>query len=179
MILKEIPLKPSRLITGKLWVLAKFLSLGGFGTALSYKGIAIDGFFSFVSGNYLFNNDRNNVENPSYLWDNLSAELVTFWKQPGDITQIPRPGAAHRSATTRFVEKGDFLRLRNLNVSYTLPKSVVNSIKLTNVRFFAQGQNLFTWTKFQGFDPEMSRSGLNGAQYPALRTITFGLSVGF
>lgn len=152
---------------------------GGFGTALSYKGIAIDGFFSFVSGNYLFNNDRNNVENPSYLWDNLSAELVTFWKQPGDITQIPRPGAAHRSATTRFVEKGDFLRLRNLNVSYTLPKSVVNSIKLTNVRFFAQGQNLFTWTKFQGFDPEMSRSALNGAQYPALRTITFGLSVGF
>ncbi|MFS0489535.1 SusC/RagA family TonB-linked outer membrane protein [Leadbetterella byssophila] len=152
---------------------------GGFGTAISYKGIAVDAFFSFVSGNKIFNNDRANVENPAYLYDNLSKELTTFWRKEGDITNIPRPGATFRSATTRFVEDGDFLRLRNLNVSYTLPSALVNSWKLSTIRVFAQGQNLFTWTKFLGFDPEMSTTSLTGAQYPALRTITFGLNVGF
>lgn len=152
---------------------------GGFGTALSYKGVSVDAFFSFVSGNKIFNNDRSNVENPSYLYDNLSRELTTYWKKPGDITEIPRPGAVFRSGTTRFIEKGDFLRLRNVNVSYTLPSAIVNPLKINTIRLFAQGQNLFTWTKFKGFDPEMSTNSLTGAQYPALRTITFGLNVVF
>ncbi len=152
---------------------------GGFGSSLSYKGLAADVFFSFVNGSSIFNNDRANVENPAYLWDNLSADMLTFWKQSGDMTQIPRPGAVFRSATTHFVESGNFLRLRNLNVSYTLPTSLVSKAKIGTVKFFAQGQNLFTWTKFRGFDPEMSRTALSGAQYPALRTITFGINVGF
>jgi len=80
---------------------------------------------------------------------------------------------------TRFVEKGDFLRLRNLNVSYTLPQKWASTIKLQNIRIYAQGQNLKTWTNFLGWDPEITSGILQGAQYPALRTITFGLNVGF
>lgn len=152
---------------------------GGFGTALSYKGVAVEAFFSFVSGNSIFNNDRANVENPAYVWDNLSAELTTFWKQQGDVTQIPRPGAVFRSGTTRFVEDGDFVRLRNLNVSYTLPRLLTDPLKISTIKLFAQGQNLFTWSDFKGFDPEMSSGTLTGAQYPALRTVTFGINVGF
>ncbi|WP_460924679.1 SusC/RagA family TonB-linked outer membrane protein [Pontibacter brevis] len=153
---------------------------GGFGTSLNFKGLEVSSFFSFVRGNQIYNNDRANVENPLYLYDNLSASLMNEWQEPGDITNIPRPGAPFRQSTTRFVEEGDFLRLRNINVSYSLPASIVNSIGAINsIRVFAQGQNLVTWTDFQGFDPEVSGGSLTGAQYPALRTVTFGLNVGF
>jgi TonB-linked SusC/RagA family outer membrane protein len=152
---------------------------GGFGSSLNYKGFEVSAFFSFVAGNKIFNNDRTNVENPSYLWDNLSVDLVNEWKNPGDITEIPRSGATFRSATTHFVESGDFLRLRNAMVSYSLPRNWTRAAKISNVRLFVQGQNLVTWTDFKGFDPEINTGSLSGAQYPALRTVTFGLNVGF
>ncbi len=151
---------------------------GGFGSSINYKGLEISAFFSFVKGNKIFNNDRTNIENPQYLSDNLSADLLMEWRKPGDITQIPSAKATFRSATTHFVENGDFLRLRNATVSYSLPKQLISAIKVTSVRFFAQGQNLVTWTDFLGFDPEINTGSLSGAQYPALRTITFGLNVG-
>jgi TonB-dependent starch-binding outer membrane protein SusC len=152
---------------------------GGFGTSVKFKGIELSGLFTYVMGNKIYNNDRNNVENPAYLWDNLSADLLNEWRAPGQITNIPRPGNQFRSQTTRFIEDGDFLRLRNIILSYSLPRSVLNSAKLNSVRIYAQGQNLLTFTKFRGFDPEIVGTSLTGAQYPALRTITFGLNIGF
>jgi TonB-linked SusC/RagA family outer membrane protein len=151
---------------------------GGFGSSLNFKGFEVSAFFSFVRDNKIYNNDRQNVENPAYLWDNLSRELTTEWTTAGQETNIPRPGSPFRSGTTRFVEDGDFVRLRNVNVSYTLPQSWANTVKLQTIRLYAQGQNLATWTDFRGFDPEVSTGSLIGAQYPALRTITFGLNIG-
>ena len=151
---------------------------GGFGTTISFKGFEISSFFSFTRGNMLFNNDRVNVENPAYLWDNLARNLVREWRKPGDITDIPRPGNAFQSGTTRFLESGNFVRFRNAMVSYNVPKQVTQRLKLSSLRMFVQGQNLHTWSNFQGYDPELSTGVNTGAQYPALRTITFGLNVG-
>lgn len=152
---------------------------GGFGTTIKYKGLELSSLFTYVMGNQIFNNDRNNVENPAYLWDNLSAELLTEWRTPGQITRIPRPANQYRSGTTRFVEDGDFLRLRNIILSYSLPGRIISNAKLSSVRLFAQGQNLLTFTKFLGFDPEIANGVNTGSQYPALRTVTFGINVGF
>ncbi|MFD2247039.1 SusC/RagA family TonB-linked outer membrane protein [Pontibacter ruber] len=153
---------------------------GGFGTALNFKGFEVSTFFSFVKGNEIYNNDRSNIENPQYLYDNLATTMLTEWRKPGDITQIPRPDAAwYNDNTTRMVESGDFLRLRNINISYTLPQTLVSRLNLSSIKLYAQGQNLKTWTDFAGFDPEISTGVLTGAQYPALRTVTFGLNVGF
>ena len=151
---------------------------GGFGTTVSYKGLELSTLFTYVLGNHIYNNDRNNVENPAYFFDNLSRELLTEWRNPGDITNIPRPDNQYRAQTTRFVEKGDFLRMRNIILSYSLPSAMLSKAKLSNVRVYVQGQNLLTFTKFLGFDPEISTGNLAGAQYPALRTVTFGLTVG-
>jgi hypothetical protein len=73
------------------------------------------------AGNRIYNNDRTNVENPAYFFDNMSAALLTEWRKPGDITTFPSPNATFRESTTHFVEKGDFLRLRNVMLSYALP----------------------------------------------------------
>lgn len=151
---------------------------GGFGSSVNFKGLELSAFFSFVKGNEIFNNDRANVEYSQYYYDNLTTDLLREWRRPGDITDIPGFNSNFESGTTHFVEKGDFLRFRNASISYSLPSALLKSVKVNSARLFVQGQNIITWTNFRGFDPEISTGSLVGAQYPALRTITFGLNVG-
>ena len=152
---------------------------GGFTNTFKYKGFEVGVFFSFLYGNKIFNNDRANVENPTYFYDNMALLVAKEWRKPGDITNIPRANQTFRAATTHFLEDGSFLRLRNVQVAYNLPASVAKSLKISNARFFVLGQNLWTGFKFLGFDPEVSAGTLTGAQYPAMKTVTVGLSVGF
>ena len=151
---------------------------GAFATTLGYKGIELGVQFNYMYGHHIYNNDRANVENPAYVISNVSRELLTEWQQPGDITNIPSPFSNFELGTTRFMEKGDFLRLRNIMLSYELPSSLVGKAKISSVRFFVQGQNLQTWHDFKGYDPEVATGVLQGAQYPQLKTITFGVNVG-
>lgn len=152
---------------------------GGFTNKFTYKGFDLSIFFSYVFGNLVYNNDRANVENPSYFGDNMWVEVAKEWRKPGDITNIPRANQTIRTSTTRFLEDGSFLRLRNLQFGYNLAPSIAKKAKISSARFFIMGENLWTGTQFLGFDPELSNGSLTGAQYPALRTLTIGLSVGF
>jgi TonB-dependent starch-binding outer membrane protein SusC len=152
---------------------------GGINNSLSFKGLELSFLLNYVLGSKVFNNDRVNVEEPTYYADNVSRDLLTEWQRPGDITNIPTPDQEMQAGTTRFLEDGSFWRLRNITLAYTLPTSLVSKAKLNSVRVFVQGQNALTWTKFRGFDPELSQGTLTGAQYPALRQVTFGLNVGF
>lgn len=152
---------------------------GGITNTVSFKGIEVSALFSFAVGNYIFNNDRTNVEIPDYYGDQVSRALLTEWKKPGDITQIPNPLLPHRTNITHFMEKGDFVRLRNLTVGYNFPKTLLLRTKITTARIYFQGQNLWTGTDFQGFDPEIAGTSLTGAQYPAMRQATLGLQIGF
>lgn len=152
---------------------------GGFTNKFTYKSVELSVFFSYVFGNLVFNNDRANVENPSYFYDNMWVEVAKEWRKPGDITTIPRANQTFRSSTTRFIEDGSFLRLRNLQLAYNVAPSAAKKLGIGSARFFLMGENLWTGSKFLGFDPELSNGVLSGAQYPALRTFTLGLSVGF
>jgi len=152
---------------------------GGISNKFTYKGIDVSVFFTYLFGNLIYNNDRTNVEDPSYFFDNMSRAVSSEWRKPGDVTNIPRASQLMQRNTTRFLEDGSFLRLRNLQVGYTLPTAAAKAIKLSSVRFFMMGENLWTGFKFLGFDPELSNGLLTGAQYPALRTITAGLTIGF
>jgi hypothetical protein len=138
----------------------------------------LDALFSYVSGNDLYNNDRNNIENPAYLFDNLAKVMIDEWRTPGQVTDIPAADNPFFSGTSRFVESGDFIRLRNVNLSYSLPANLIDKLKIASLRMFLQGQNLLTFTDFRGFDPELS-GNLIGSQYPALRTVTIGVNIGF
>lgn len=151
---------------------------GAFGSNLTYKGISLGILFNYMKGHHIYNNDRANVENPAYVVSNMSRELLTEWQQPGDITNIPSPYSNFEYGTTRFLEKGDFLRLRNVMLSYELPRSVLERVKIQSLQFFVQGQNLHTWHEFKGYDPEVATGLLQGAQYPQLKTVTFGVNVG-
>lgn len=152
---------------------------GGFGLDVSYKGIALNAQFSYMTGMRAFNNERNNIENPDYYYDNVNADLLREWQKPGDITDIPRPDNQFVASTTRFLENNSFLRLRNLGISYTLPAKLLQGSGFRTVQVYATGTNLLTFTKWRSRDPEFAAASLTGAQYPALRTAQVGIRLGF
>jgi len=162
---------------------------GGLTNTFNYKGLELSTFFVFNYGNYVYNNARYNIEFYQYTTSGFSRNGLRAWTAPGQVTDFPRIDEATESQTTRFLEKGDFIRLRNVMLSYSLPKTITGKLKVQGARFFIQGQNLYTWHKFQGWDPEVSSindadgSGANasvsGAQYPSLRSVNFGLNLNF
>jgi TonB-linked SusC/RagA family outer membrane protein len=151
---------------------------GGLTTTWTYKGVSLDVLFSYAIGGYAFNSARIDVENPIYWYSNLARSMLREWQNPGDITDIPSPFNDLHAETTRFLEKTDYLRLRNVMLSYNLPASILNKIKIRSARVFAQGQNLYVWHNFLGYDPEIVTGVLAGAHYPQLKTVTFGLNLG-
>ena len=153
---------------------------GGFGTTLAWKGLSLNAQFSWVKNRWMINNDRffdesNGMYSSAY---NQSAALLDRWKQPGDVTSIPRYGVSPQM-DSHLLEDASFLRLKNLTLAYSLPSKWLKKIKVIDyVRVFAQGQNLLTFTKFTGMDPE-SASNVYHAAYPMSRQFTFGLEVKF
>jgi TonB-dependent starch-binding outer membrane protein SusC len=152
---------------------------GGFTNKFTYKNVELSVFFTYLFGNKIYNNDRANVEDPSYAVDNMWVGVAREWQKPGDITNIPRASQIMRRTTSRFIEDGSFLRLRNVQLSYNIGTEALKKVKLSSVRLFIMGENLWTGFKFLGFDPELQAGLLTGAQYPALRTVTAGITIGF
>lgn len=152
---------------------------GGFGTALEWKGLSLSAQFSWVADRWMINNDRYfNESNGRFASYNQSNRLLGRWKQPGDITDIPRHGI-FTEFDSRLLEDASFLRLKNLMLSYSFPKELLRkSMVFSGIRIYVQAQNLFTATPFSGLDPE-SPSNIYIAQYPAARQFTFGLDLTF
>lgn len=161
---------------------------GGFTNTFNFKGLELSAFFVYSTGNYVFNTARFNVEFYQYTTSGFSRNALNAWTTPGQITNFPRIDEATQGQTTRFLEKGDFLRLRNVMLSYSLPRNITQKMKIQGLRLFVQGLNLYTWHKFQGWDPEVSsindgdpnsNASVTGAQYPSLRSVNFGLNLNF
>ena len=152
---------------------------GGFGTNLSWKGLTLSAQFSWVADRWMINNDRYFDEsNGRFATYNQSRRLLNRWKNPGDITDIPRHGE-YTEFDSRLLEDASFIRLKNLMLGYALPSDLLKKTGfIRGLRVYAQAQNLFTFTKFSGLDPE-GTSNLYAAQYPMSRQFTFGLDLMF
>ncbi|MEM9678758.1 MAG: SusC/RagA family TonB-linked outer membrane protein [Bacteroidota bacterium] len=159
---------------------------GSFNINLDYKGFFLTTQFNFVTGV-----DRVDVDYSGFIDQddvgqfNLSADLLREWSQPGDITDIPSPTASNRNSfsSDRFMRSADYLRLRFASFGYSFPQRLLVNTGLTNARIFVNGENLFTWTEWRGFDPENRSTTNDGAltsrQYPTPRTISVGFELGF
>lgn len=167
----------NKVLTGKSYVAPW---QGGFGTTLSWKGLSLSAQFSWVKNRWMLNNDRwfdesNGLYSSAY---NQSAALLNRWQHPGDIAAIPRYGV-NPHMDTHLLEDASFLRLKNLMLAYNLPAKCLKKTKvIETARIFAQGQNLLTFTKFTGMDPESS-SNVYAATYPMSRQFTFGVEISF
>ena len=157
---------------------------GGITNTLSYKGFNLDFFFFYNYGNKIYNNtSRITSSDGAFANFNQSADQMNRWQQPGDISANPQringnPTSSNQMST-RWLEDGSYLRLKNLTFAYNVPTSIVEKAKLSSVKVFFQGLNLWTLTNFQGLDPEQNIAGTHWFTYPNAKTFTFGLNIGF
>ncbi|WKV12798.1 SusC/RagA family TonB-linked outer membrane protein [Marivirga harenae] len=158
---------------------------GGIDNTFSYKGITLSAFFNFVAGNDVYNGSRPFIESDGqrYGWNHLTSVGSGYWEQPGDEVDLPQPilggNRNSNSASTRYLENGSFLRLRNVTLSYNLPKRWMETIGLQGIRVYGQGQNLLTFTDYSGFDPEMDENGSEFFRYPVGKVVTGGIEINF
>ncbi|MFP2997065.1 SusC/RagA family TonB-linked outer membrane protein [Spongiivirga sp. MCCC 1A20706] len=152
---------------------------GGFGLNVTYKGFGLTSLFSYATNVWRNNGTLAVVEDPSLVGiANQSTRVLDRWTQPGDITDIPDPQFFNRFADgTRYLEDSSFLRLRNVTLGYTF-----NSDQLKNhfksIQIYVQAQNLVTWSKWRGFDPEDNDAG-SFFDFPVGRTFTLGFDINF
>ena len=150
---------------------------GGITSAVAWKGFTASVLFSFVSDVMRHNNEDLFNENQRYATSNQSIRMLeNRWKKQGDDAILQRFDI-ERQFTSKDIQDASFLRLRNLNLGYSLPKSLLQKLHVINgIKVFVQGQNLFTWTSWRGLDPE-NNSVFGRFQYPNARTYTAGINV--
>ena len=130
---------------------------GGIGSNLSYRGFRLNFLFSYSYGNDIFNSTRIYTETISQ--SNQTTVILRRWQNPGDITDVPKASVYNQLTSSRFVEDGSFIRLKNIRFSYELPVSLITGIK--RMELFIAGKNLLTFTRYSGIDPEVNYNGLN------------------
>lgn len=152
---------------------------GSYNTSLQWKGFTASALLVFVDKVMRYNNEDYYNENPAFRTSNQSTRMLyDRWKKPGDNAILPRIGAA-RGYSSRDIYDASYMRLRNVNIAYNVPVSVVSKVKgIRGVRVFVQGENLKTWTDWRGFDPENGNE-YNRFGYPSPKTFTAGLNVNF
>ena len=121
--------------------------------------------------------------------NNQSRKALERWQKEGDIASIPKyeyENTYNSRFSSRFVEDASYLRLKNLSIGYSLNKDLIAKLKLNNLRFYVSGTNIWTLTNYSGADPEVnSLDGSTAAQgldlytFPQVRTILFGINLGF
>ncbi|MBD5224430.1 MAG: SusC/RagA family TonB-linked outer membrane protein [Bacteroidales bacterium] len=158
---------------------------GGFGFTVRWKNLSMNAFFNFRTGNKVVNYARMNSEN-MYTNNNQSIAVNWRWRKEGDQTEMPRALYQYGYnwlGSDRFVEDGSFVRFKYLTFNYEFPKKVVESVKLSQVNMYLTLNNLWTWTKYTGVDPEISPNQYGIAEdrsnTPRSQYFTLGVTVGF
>ena len=150
---------------------------GSFTTTFNLYGFDLSAFFTFAGGHYI-NNDLRRYLDSYNVWGNMSENYYKYyWREdrPNNRYPAPRVGSAYANGdgTDANLEKGDYLRLRNLELGYTFSKKM---LKIMNMRVYVAVQNVFTATEFTGFDVE---SNSNSNPYPNARSFIGGISINF
>ena len=156
---------------------------GGFNTSLSWKGFDLSAIFAYSIGGYIYNRDVTMIlHNGSLEGRDWSTEILRRWTPDNRYTDVPALSTTSNnwnSASTRFLQNNSYMRLKNLTLSYNLPKQWISKLSLSSVQVYVQGDNLFTIHRNQGLDPEQGITGITYYRYPAMRTISGGINVSF
>lgn len=180
---------------------------GGINNTFTYKDFDLSIFLTYSFGNDVLNatkltNTRTSLTNKNVLASaDWSHRWVTIKKDGSLITDPAELAAANQGKTVACfadngssdnalihswaVEDGSYLKLSNITLGYTFPKAIINKIGLTKLRLYATGNNLLTWTKYTGYDPEVSTMsdamtpGVDFGAYPRSRSFVFGINVAF
>ena len=149
---------------------------------LNYKNFDLSIFLQGIYGNDLFNANRIYLESMSSAQNQMTTTL-NRWQGVGSSNSVPRavhldPNSNYRSST-RFIEDGSYLRLKDLTLGYSLPTGTARKIAVDHLRVYFSCKNLFTFTRYSGFDPEVDVDGFDLGRYPVTRTFNIGIDLKF
>jgi TonB-linked SusC/RagA family outer membrane protein len=156
----------------------------GLTNSFSWKGFDLTVILQGAYGNQILNTNRQNLELFTGQ-QNAAASALNRWTPTNPSQEVPRAKLDPAPVfSDRFIENGSFLRIQNLTLGYSLPKSTISRAKIAGASIFLSGQNLFTWTNYTGFDPEVTSGsnvspGTDAGIYPVARTLTAGLRLSF
>jgi TonB-linked SusC/RagA family outer membrane protein len=176
--------------------LARFF--GSINSTLNYKQFDLSLQFYYNGGNYIYNqvyqNGVGDGANVSSIQNNQFTDVLGYWTKPGDIVQFPSITDASQKVnltSDKFLQKGDYITLRDLVIGYNMPSDLLKKLRLAGLRFYVQGTNLWVGTKFKGYPevgfPNREFSTTSYSQpgqvtlyaYPPARTITVGVDIKF
>jgi TonB-linked SusC/RagA family outer membrane protein len=182
---------------------------GGFNTSASYKGFDLTADFYFKGGNYIYNAvESQQLSDGTSANNNQRLDAFNYWQQPGDTNVLPNPivngyngttNANNRNVSsgtsTRYLQRGDYIRLRNVQIGYSVPSQYLEKVPFTQIRMYFSGTNLWTYVPYYKGDPEVgigsaesnpdssTRNQIPGEyslnSYPTLRTISYGIDLKF
>ena len=149
--------------------------------SFSYRNFDLQIYMQGVAGNDIYNANRVTLEG-MYTVRNQTTKVLDRWTGEGTSNSIPRAIYSDPNKNTRnsdrFIEDGSYLRLKNVTLGYTLPGRLARKAYLSNLRVYMSAQNLYTLTKYSGFDPEV-QGGVDSSNYPLTSTISFGVDIKF
>lgn len=157
----------------------------GLHTDVSWNGFSLNVQFEGKFGNKILISDKNFIYSDGYRMSmNQAASAMNYWKQPGDTDCNPKPVAnnatnSSTSVSTRFVENGSYVRIKDVTLAYSFPKKWLNPIGLNNLKLYATGSNVFTFHNVEFFDPERGVNGMGSGIYPMTKSFVFGLDLTF
>lgn len=162
---------------------------GGFTNTLNYKNFDLMFFFQYSYGNKQLNWTNFFLEHGGTRSSQFSSSQLNRWQKEGDVTMVPRMNAANYAANlrpSRFLEDGSYMRLKNISIGYNLPAAWIHRAGMSSARIYISGQNVITFTKYTGLDPELTGTASNaltqGIEFfsiPQARTFMAGFNVGF
>lgn len=154
----------------------------------SYKNFSLSVFLQGSYGNEIYNASRIEMEG-MYDGKNQSTAVLNRWRTPGQVTDIPRAvvGTSNILASSRWIEDGSYLRVKSVTLSYSVSTESLKQYGVRKIQPYFTAQNLFTWTNYKGFDPEVNQfsgnnqpvQGIDWGTYPQTKTFVFGLNVEF
>ena len=168
---------------------------GGLTNTFSFKGFDLRGFVQFSQGAEIYNGTRAYADDGGVSrFDNKYSNVLRRWRQPGDITDVPRLSSrCHSDAcipSSRWVEDASYIRLQEVTLGYRIPLRIAGRANFSDARIYVSGRNLKTWTDYTGFNPEANSAGSGATygtantnttisnefySYPLARTISFGV----
>lgn len=158
---------------------------GGFNTSLSYKSFNLSAFFEYKYGNkVLIVENRYINSDGSQMSMNQNARSLNYWKQEGDTGVFPKPVAGNSTnsytfASTRWLEDGSYLRVKDITLSYNLPENIVKKANVNGVKVYVSGLNVFTFHNVNFWDPERGLDGMGTGVYPMTKSFVGGIEVTF
>lgn len=163
---------------------------GGIDNTIKWKNFTLSFFFQFQSGAVKYFNDKTVLIGQAADNNLLEEMYKSYWSKPGDVTWVPKPvlDGAYPGNPMKYDNNGDpmmslifestdFIKLKNVNLSYDIPAKLVKKLKLQDAQIFATGYNLWTTTPYQGYDPESV--GIDRGIYPQSKSYSLGIKINF